>query len=76
MEQVQARVMNHEMRNAARKLTPAERKDKQRRKLEEDTSKQVPCAVRRVPCAVRTPRGHLRELARACARACTTLTPV
>ena len=41
MEQVQARVMNHEMRNAARKLTPAERKEKKRKKLAEDTSLQV-----------------------------------
>ena len=41
MEQVAGRVMNHEMRNQARKLTPAERKDKRRRKLEEDTSKEV-----------------------------------
>lgn len=41
MEQVQARVMNHEMRNQARKLTPAEKKEKKRRKLQEDTSLQV-----------------------------------
>lgn len=38
MEQVQARATNHEMRNLARKLTPQERKDKQRAKLAEDTS--------------------------------------
>uniref|UniRef100_A0A7S2RZ89 Uncharacterized protein n=1 Tax=Rhizochromulina marina TaxID=1034831 RepID=A0A7S2RZ89_9STRA len=48
MEQVQQRVMNHEMRNMAQKLTPQERKDKKRRKLTEDTSRQVVVAVYRV----------------------------
>ena len=48
MEQVQARVMNHEMRNAARKLTPAERKEKKRKKLAEDTSLQVVVGLYRV----------------------------
>jgi len=38
MEQVQARVTNHEMRNLARKLTPQEKKDKKKKKLEEDCS--------------------------------------
>lgn len=41
MEQVQQRVTNHEMRNLARKLTPAEKKEKKKRKLQEDTSRQV-----------------------------------
>eukprot|EP01041_Mallomonas_annulata_P005310 gene5310-10621_t len=48
MRQMQQRVMNHEMRNQARKLTPAERKEKKRKKLHEDTSRQVVVAVFRV----------------------------
>lgn len=45
MEQVQQRLQHHEMRNAARKLTPQERKEKKRRKLAEDTSHDVSVAV-------------------------------
>lgn len=45
MEQVNQRLQHHEMRNAARKLTPQERKDKKRRKLAEDTSHEVFVAV-------------------------------
>ena len=42
MEMVRSRVENHEMRNLARKLTPAERKAKKALKLAgEDTSTQV-----------------------------------
>ena len=41
MAQVKARERNHEMRNQARKLTPQERKEKKRRKLQEDTSTTV-----------------------------------
>ena len=40
--------MNHEMRNAARKLTPAERKDKKRSKILEDTSKASVVALFRI----------------------------
>ena len=40
--------MNHEMRNLAAKLTPAERKEKRMRKLQEDTSRQVHIAVFRL----------------------------
>jgi U4/U6 small nuclear ribonucleoprotein PRP3 len=46
--QMQQRQLNHEMRNQARKLTPAERKEKKRKKLHEDTSRQVHVAVFRV----------------------------
>uniref|UniRef100_A0A7S3JYS4 Uncharacterized protein n=1 Tax=Aureoumbra lagunensis TaxID=44058 RepID=A0A7S3JYS4_9STRA len=45
MAQVNQRLLNHEMRNAARKLTPQERKDKRRRKLQEDTSNGVEVAL-------------------------------
>ncbi|KAJ8611249.1 hypothetical protein CTAYLR_004134 [Chrysophaeum taylorii] len=45
MEQVNQRLQHHEMRNAARKLTPQERKEKKRRKLAEDTSHEVRVAV-------------------------------
>lgn len=45
MEHVNQRLQHHEMRNAARKLTPQERKEKKRRKLAEDTSNQVTVAV-------------------------------
>ena len=41
LQQMRQRVMNHEMRNLAAKLTPAERKEKRNRKLQEDTSRQV-----------------------------------
>lgn len=45
MEQVTQRLQHHQMRNAARKLTPQERKDKKRRKLAEDTAHEVHVAV-------------------------------
>ena len=48
MQQMRQRIMNHEMRNLAAKLTPAERKQKTLRKLQEDTSRQVHVAVFRV----------------------------
>lgn len=48
MQQMQQRVLNHEMRNQAAKLTPKERKDKKMAKLQEDTSKGVSVAVFRV----------------------------
>ena len=48
MEQMQQRQLNHEMRNQARKLTPAERREKKRKKLQEDTSRQVHVAIFRV----------------------------
>jgi hypothetical protein len=41
VQQIQKRLLDHEMRNLANKLTPAERSEKQRRKLMEDTSRQV-----------------------------------
>ena len=41
MQQMQQRVLNHEMRNAARKLTPAQRREKKKKKLQEDTSRWV-----------------------------------
>lgn len=46
--QMQQRQLNHEMRNQAKKLTPAERKEKKRDKLLEDTSRQVHVAIFRV----------------------------
>ena len=45
MEQVTSRLTKHAMRNAARKLTPQEKKEKKRRKLAEDTSAEVSVAV-------------------------------
>ena len=45
MEQVTSRLTKHAMRNAARKLTPQEKKEKKRRKLAEDTSAEVAVAV-------------------------------
>lgn len=42
---MQQRVLNHEMRNQAAKLTPLERAEKRWRKLQEDTSRQVHVAV-------------------------------
>lgn len=48
MEQVKARQLNHEMRNLARKLTPAELKAKRQRKLAEDTTLQTHVALFRV----------------------------
>ncbi len=48
MQQMQQRVLNHEMRNQAAKLTPQERKEKKTRKLNEDTSRSVHAAVFRV----------------------------
>lgn len=48
IKEMQKRQLNHEMRNLARKLTPAERKEKKRKKLVEDTSRQVHVAVFRV----------------------------
>lgn len=48
LQQMQQRQMNHEMRNQAAKLTPAERKAKRSRKLQEDTSRQVHVAVFRI----------------------------
>lgn len=48
MQQMRQRMMNHEMRNLAAKLTPAERKQKTLRKLQEDTTRQVHVAVFRV----------------------------
>ena len=40
-EQMAQRQTNHDMRNLARMLTPEERKEKRRRKLMEDTSKEL-----------------------------------
>ncbi len=48
LQQMQQRVLNHEMRNQAAKLTPKERKDKKTKKLHEDTSRSVSVAVFRV----------------------------
>lgn len=48
VQQMQQRQLNHEMRNQAQKLTPAERKEKKRKKLMEDTSRQVHVAIFRV----------------------------
>lgn len=48
IEQMRNREMNHEMRNQARKLTPLERKEKEKKKNIEDTSKLVHVAVFRV----------------------------
>jgi U4/U6 small nuclear ribonucleoprotein PRP3 len=45
IKEMQKRQLNHEMRNLARKLTPAERREKKRKKLLEDTSRQVHVAV-------------------------------
>lgn len=48
IQQVQKRLLDHEMRNLGSKLTPAERAEKLRRKLVEDTSRQVHVALFRV----------------------------
>lgn len=48
LQQMQQRVLNHEMRNQAAKLTPKQKKEKKVRKLLEDTSKGVHVAVFRV----------------------------
>lgn len=48
LQQMQQRVLNHEMRNQAAKLTPQQRKEKRLRKLQEDTSRAVHVAVFRV----------------------------
>lgn len=46
MGQVAKRKNEHEARNAAAKLTPQERRDKKKRKLLEDTSKEMQVRVR------------------------------
>ena len=48
LQQMQQRVLNHDMRNQAAKLTPLERKEKKQRKAQEDTSRGVTVAVFRV----------------------------
>jgi U4/U6 small nuclear ribonucleoprotein PRP3 len=48
MQQVHERQLMHEMRNLAAKLTPAEKREKLRRKMTEDTSRQVAVALFRV----------------------------
>lgn len=48
LQQMQKRVLNHEMRNQAAKLTPQERREKKQRKRQEDTSRAVHVAVFRV----------------------------
>jgi U4/U6 small nuclear ribonucleoprotein PRP3 len=48
LQQMQRRVLNHEMRNQAAKLTPQERREKKQRKRQEDTSRAVHVAVFRV----------------------------
>jgi hypothetical protein len=48
MQQMQQRVLNHQMRNLANKLTPKERRDKKIKKLKEDVSRGVTVAVFRV----------------------------
>ena len=48
MQQIHERQLKHEMRNLSAKLTPAEKRDKLRRKMTEDTSKQAYVAVFRV----------------------------
>jgi len=48
LEQIRHRQLTHEMRNQAAKLTPAERKEKKLRKLQEDTSKEVHVAIFRI----------------------------
>jgi len=48
LQQMQKRVLNHEMRNQAAKLTPAERKEKRVKKKQEDTTRSVSVAVFRV----------------------------
>lgn len=48
LQQMQQRVLNHQMRNAAARLTPQQRKEKKLRKLNEDTSRTVHVAVFRV----------------------------
>jgi U4/U6 small nuclear ribonucleoprotein PRP3 len=45
LEQMQKRILNHQMRNLARALTPAQRAEKKKRKLQEDVSKGVTVAI-------------------------------
>ena len=48
IKEMQKRQLVHEMRNLSRTLTPTERKEKKRKKLIEDTSRQVYVALFRV----------------------------
>lgn len=49
IQQMRKRELNHEMRNQAKKLTPQERKEKERKKnMEEDTSREVHVVVYKV----------------------------
>ena len=48
MQQIHERQLKHEMRNLSAKLSSAEKRDKLRRKMTEDTSKQAHVAVFRV----------------------------
>jgi U4/U6 small nuclear ribonucleoprotein PRP3 len=48
MQQMQQRVLNHEMRNLANALTPKEKREKKLRKWKEDVSRGVTVAVFRV----------------------------
>jgi U4/U6 small nuclear ribonucleoprotein PRP3 len=45
IQQMQKRVLNHEMRNLANKLTPSQRKAKKIKKLQDDVSKGLIAAV-------------------------------
>lgn len=48
LQQMQQRVLNHEMRNQAAKLTPKERREKKLRKLQEDSTTGTQAAAFRV----------------------------
>jgi U4/U6 small nuclear ribonucleoprotein PRP3 len=48
LQQMRQRELNHEMRNISAKLTPAERKEKRVKKLQEDTTRQVHVAAFRI----------------------------
>lgn len=58
MGQVAKRKNEHEARNAAAKLTPQEKRDKKKRKLLEDTSKEMQARVREGDSGVRPRRNR------------------
>lgn len=67
-EQMAQRLRNHEMRNLARKLTPAERREKKKQKLAEAPAGEVHVAVFRCARVVRplSVRSHVCDADSAC----------
>lgn len=59
-EQMAARLQAHDQRNQERKLTPEERAEKKKKKLQEDTSKQVCACLFKVRRLVTLPRAKFK----------------